>query len=144
MSHFKYSEFLILGGHRADLPLTAELADKILAHIEQLNAVRSAINMPVTITSAYRPVWWERTRGRSGESEHTFVGMGAVDLACGDMELLIDALGMSKYIRICYYPGSNFVHCDFKFPERGQRFFIGPQWEQVEQAKLFKKNESHE
>jgi hypothetical protein len=69
--------------------------------------------------SCYRPVEWEKAKGRSGGSLHTFPpgSRGACDLVLADgadiigvMDHIIDSL---PYRRLCYYPGHNFVHADY-------------------------------
>lgn len=44
--------------------------DNIKELAEQLQIIRDAIQMPITINIAYRPEFWERLRGRSGTSQH--------------------------------------------------------------------------
>jgi uncharacterized protein YcbK (DUF882 family) len=116
MSYFKVSEFAM-----GMIPV--EVADKILEHIHELNPVREKLGMPIFVTSGYRTVLNELSKGRSGESQHTTGG--AVDLHCQDMKRLIELLkGMTTYTRISYYPDKKFVHCDWKFPDRGRRYFV--------------------
>lgn len=83
-------------------------------HKPILNPIRHEVGVPVIISkhSGYRTVEWEKERGRSGNSQHTFKGKGAVDVRSFDdlLELLIN----SEYMRVCYYPHNGFVHCDFK------------------------------
>jgi len=109
--HFKISEFLIV----PTLPIEGDIADKILHHIEMIEPVRRIIGKPVYVSkhSGYRPYYYEIQQGRSGESEHTFKGLGAVDYTCENIELLIDLVRKTKYKRVAYYPLSKFVHCDF-------------------------------
>lgn len=45
------------------LPAVQELADN-------LQVLRDHINRPVEVNIAYRPLWWEKKRGRSGNSQH--------------------------------------------------------------------------
>ena len=129
MIHFKAHEFVKLSGHSVDIPISIGVADKIKDLIFELNPVRQRIGKPVVITSSYRPSWWEHYKGRSGNSQHTFEGRGAVDLACMDLKALVQELQHTDFTRICVYPDMSFVHCDYKFPERGQRFFI--EWDQA-------------
>ena len=130
MIYFRAHEFVKLGRQVTNLPLTVDVCDKIKDIIFELNPVRERYGKAIIVTSAYRPVWWEKTKGRSGESEHTFKGKGAVDLTCSDLIKLLDELQHTKFTRIAVYPGQNFVHCDYKFPERGQRFFVGQNWDE--------------
>lgn len=69
--------------------------------------------------SCFRSVEWEKSKGRSGSSLHTFPAgsRGACDLVLADgadiigvMDHLIEDL---PYRRLCYYPGHNFVHADY-------------------------------
>lgn len=129
MIHFKAHEFVKLSGHSVDIPISIGVADKIKDLIFELNPVRKRVGKPVIVTSSYRPSWWEHYKGRSGNSQHTFEGRGAVDLACMDLKALVQELQHTDFTRICVYPDMSFVHCDYKFPERGQRFFI--EWDQA-------------
>ena len=129
MIHFKAHEFVKLSGHSVDIPISIGVADKIKDLIFELNPVRKRVGKPVVITSSYRPSWWEHYKGRSGNSEHTFEGRGAVDVTCLDLSRLLTELQHTDFTRICVYPDMSFIHCDYKFPERGQRFFI--EWDQA-------------
>ena len=44
--------------------------DNLQELAEQLQVIRDAIKMPININIAYRPVFWENLRGRSGTSQH--------------------------------------------------------------------------
>jgi len=136
--YFPCHEFLVLSGQRADLPITLDVFDKIHRHKNELNPIRAKLGIPVHITSGYRPVWWEKVRDRNGMSEHTYKGDGAVDLVCLDMRKLLMELSKSGYTRIVFYPVKNFIHCDYKFPERGKRFFVGPEWKEKKLKELIK------
>lgn len=136
MRYFTATEFVKLSREEANIPITPALAEKIYGHIDELNPVRISLGKAIIVTSAYRPVWWEKTRGRSGDSEHTFKGEGAVDLTSFDLKGLLLLLKETEYTRIALYPESNFIHCDYKFPERGQRYFVGPAWDQLTHPEL--------
>jgi hypothetical protein len=69
-------------------------------------------------TQGIEPLQWEIASGRDGTSEHTFTGKGAVDYSCENIELLLDELRASDYMRICYYPDKKFIHCDHKGKEK--------------------------
>lgn len=91
-------------------------------HKPILNRIREQLECPVIISerSGYRPVDWEKARGRSGDSQHTFQHKGAVDVTCKDIRFyeLLQLLKESDYRRVCYYPHKSFVHCDFKGYEK--------------------------
>lgn len=126
-NYFRLAEFMIVPEMRKpDSRVPLHVVEKILAyHLPILNPIRYELGEAIYISkqSGYRPVKWELDRGRDGDSQHTFKGLGAVDLTCdlhrlGDLkELLIE----SDYERVCWYPNSNFLHCDFASDEK--RFF---------------------
>lgn len=122
---FLISEFCITG---TDIPI--EIADKILKyHIKPIVPIREELNAPMwpSDNSAYRPVFWEESRNRSGKSQHCFIGKGAVDWTTNPdklLELLELLKKHSPYLRICYYPNDGFIHCDYKdVTGRGDRRF---------------------
>ena len=78
--------------------------------------------------SCYRPVTWERAKGRNGRSFHCFpVGsLGACDLVmAGGLPLnaaAVHALRMSSpFTRVCHYPNNGFAHVDFGGPGARKR-----------------------
>jgi len=119
MIHFKLEEFLIDPEMRAGKkPVPLHVADKVYHyHIPILNQIRKETGKPVVISeySGYRPIEWELNHDRSGNSQHTFTGDGAVDIRL-DSQQLLDLLIQSEYRRICIY--NSFVHCDFKGMKR--------------------------
>lgn len=112
-----------------DIPV--EIADKLLEfHLWPMNKVRSLLNKPIWASkkSGWRPEWYEKKKGRTGTSEHTFKGKGAVDWTT-KREDLINLLNLiiqyTNYSRVCYYPENGFIHCDHKLTPSGERqFFI--------------------
>ena len=117
--NFSIYEFCIDKNH----PLTIGVADKILKNfILPLQLVRDRLGIPVYVSqsSGYRPVEWEINHGRSGNSQHTFIGDGAADITCEDNNQLLAALIQhSPFSRITQYKGKNFIHVDYKFKESG-------------------------
>jgi hypothetical protein len=113
--HFKPSEFNISGE-----PIPEDVADKIQEyHIIPLQKVRDTHGQPIYVSknSGYRSPEWEKSKGRSGNSQHTFKGNGAVDLTSDDLDRLQqDLIEHSPYKRICRY--NSFIHCDYKGNER--------------------------
>lgn len=99
--------------------VTGEVVNKIDYHIELLNPIREVLGIPIHISknSGFRPRAYELARGRSGNSQHTFAGRGAVDVTCDPKRLedLVTLLKTSGYTRICYYPKQKFIHCDLKY-----------------------------
>lgn len=86
-------------------------------HIPTLNKCREVLKQPIIISqrSGYRSIMTEQANGRSGRSQHTFQGKGAVDLTASDLNKLGLVLKQfSDYSRICYYPTKRFYHCDYK------------------------------
>lgn len=123
---FSISEFCITG---EDVPLS--VADKILEfHITPILPFRLREKVPVWASqkAGYRPPFYEKSKGRSGKSQHCFLksSKGAVDWTTKPTHLLklLEFLkDETSYTRICYYPNNGFVHCDYKHPERGRRYF---------------------
>jgi hypothetical protein len=96
-----------------------------VCHMEVLKKVEKSIerecgfkiNLYVSLKSSWRPNWWEKLKGRSGFSEHTYNFMGATDITCENFEqnknILLDALiNHSSYTRLAVYKG--FIHGDYK------------------------------
>lgn len=128
IEYFKFREFFRQGVARLVAPLKiVDVCQKIKDnHLDNLNSVRRVVKHPVYVTSGYRPVFWERLMGRNGKSQHTFKGLGAVDVSTDPafIPILREALiNNSDYARICYYPKENFFHCDHKSPAVGVRVF---------------------
>ena len=117
--YFEIEEF-----NRTGAILTKEIEDKIKVHIAEINPIRIELDFPVLVSnnSGYRPREYEISKKRSGNSEHTFEGKGAVDYTASTaskVKKLVEKLKKdSKYTRICYYPNNNFVHCDYKTSKR--------------------------
>lgn len=122
--HFSISELCIVSG-----PIQQTIANKILEHhIWPMNPVREKLGHPITASqnSGFRPTYYEKTRGRSGTSEHCFIGKGAVDwtTTTGSIKtLLYLIMKHTNYTRVCYYPNDHFIHCDYARPEEGRRYF---------------------
>ena len=105
-----------------------DVADKLLQHhIWEMNPVREAIDAAILASdnSGYRPKHYEKSRGRSGNSQHCFEGKGAVDWTTrGDIkDLLKLIMKMTGYTRICYYPNNKFIHCDYKHEGPDRQYF---------------------
>ena len=112
--YFSIKEFLV---DRVMVNVPIHVVDKIEKyHKPIINPIRHKIGQPIQVSqnSGYRSLDWELSHGRSGTSEHTFTGLGAVDYTCANMELLLEELRASDYKRICYYPDKKFIHCDHK------------------------------
>jgi len=143
--NFTIMEFLV---EREDVDVSVVLADKILKHIEVLQPIRDRLNAPLQISqhSGYRSIQWERKHNRSGLSEHTFVGKGAVDLYTQDMEYLRQLITESEYTRVCYYPLEGHLHADFKYVvgEVQKHYLADPEdnsrWVQVRKDQFIKGN----
>lgn len=120
---FSTAEFLITQPKALDL----DIADKLWKyHIIPMVPVREALGLAIWASqkSGYRPHWYELRRGRSGKSEHCFIGLGAVDWTCADIynnkhRLLDLIIKYTSYTRIAVYDG--FIHCDHKPTASGQR-----------------------
>ena len=111
--YFSISELCIVS---KEIP--QHVANKLLRyHIWPMQEIRKELDMPVYASQAsgYRPEWYEKARGRSGNSQHCFKGKGAVDWSSYDMDGLLKLLlDKSEYTRICLYENNRFIHCDYK------------------------------
>lgn len=106
------------------------IIDKLwMYHIIPMQRVRDKLQVGIWASqkSGYRPLEWEIKHGRSGNSQHTFKGKGAVDWTCNQESIrsLIDEIKrLTEYTRIAYYPANNFIHCDYKeTPDNKRQFF---------------------
>jgi hypothetical protein len=116
--NFSISEFCITGQ-----PPYQGVASAIMEyHIVPMNAVRELYKAPISVSksSGYRPRSYEQSRGRSGNSQHSFEdinpkGIGAADYTGHDIDLLLKLIiENTEYTRICIYPNNGFIHCDYK------------------------------
>lgn len=120
--NFKISEFNISGK-----PIPEDVADKLLKwHILPMQRVRDKFRSAIWASqeSGYRPVSWEKSHGRSGNSQHTFKTKGAVDWTFSDFtnrkqKLIQLIIEQTSYTRIAVY--SSFIHCDYKMTSSGRR-----------------------
>lgn len=59
------------------------IADKILEfHLQPIQRTSEYLGYELAVSkkSAWRPLWWELSKGRSGGSQHVFLGKGACDI----------------------------------------------------------------
>lgn len=104
------------------------IIDKIWKyHIIPMQKVRDILQQPIIASenSGYRPYAWEVKQGRSGNSQHCFRTMGAVDWTTVDLSYL-DSLQeliirYTPYTRIARY--QSFLHCDYKAQD-GKRYLF--------------------
>jgi len=100
-----------------DEPISQDIANKLLHfHILPMSKVRHELGSWITASqnSGYRPKAYELMKGRSGNSQHTFEGSGAVDWTCKKSKLLQLfnlIIENTEYNRIAIY--ENFIHCDY-------------------------------
>jgi hypothetical protein len=120
---FGFEEFLITQSKT----ITVEIANKLMwYHILPMVKVRELLGLAIWASqfSGYRPKWWEFKKNRSGNSQHVFEGLGAVDWTCRFfkynrdkfLKLIIDN---TNYTRMAIYDG--FIHCDYKATPSGKR-----------------------
>ena len=133
--YYKISDFNISGKSIPEL-----IADKILEHhiIPMSFAQASApFHIYPSAKSGYRPYIWEKAKGRSGTSQHTFgekksglvyeSDLGAVDWTCENfkenkdclLELIIEH---TNYLRLSVY--ETFIHCDYKNTHKNKRLLF--------------------
>lgn len=102
-----------------------DIADKIIRyHMEPVWDVAKEMKAYPSSNSSYRSVKWEKSKGRSGNSQHTFKGKGATDWTCDDFankkeELLQKLIDNTNYLRFAIY--NSFIHCDYKDTHNGRR-----------------------
>ena len=118
------------------------VADKIyLFHAIPLNVIKDVapgLGLFISSRSGYRSVIWEKSRGRKGDSEHTFKGKGAADVSCQDFfnnqeELLELLIKYTNYTRFAVY--DSFIHCDYKDNGDGKRWVFNKKWQRVKSVK---------
>jgi hypothetical protein len=121
VEHFNISDFNITGG-----PIPQDVADKILMHhlipLARVCQV-SGLKLVISKRSGYRPKWYEIKKKRSGDSQHTFEGFGAVDITCENFQehkwdLIAHLNTETQYKRIALYDSKNFIHLDYKGTKR--------------------------
>ena len=83
----------------------------------RLVAQKRDIKIYVSLKSSYRSVEWEKSKGRSGYSEHTYNFLGACDITCDNFKenkgILLEALiASTRYTRLAVYNG--FIHGDYR------------------------------
>lgn len=138
--NFSISEFLI----DQDTLIPGRVADAILRHhIQVMQPVRDELKIPVIVSkrSGFRSIVWEKSKGRSGNSEHTFPldspggGRGAADYTlAGEKPILTLVTAMLRlnvpYNRIALYPGNvaPFIHCDYRSATGELQLIQGPGW----------------
>ena len=88
-----------------------------LMYIDRLMHKEHMVRVYVSQKSSWRPTWWERSKGRSGLSEHTYGFLGATDITCDlftkNKHLLLEYLiKHTSYTRFAVYDG--FIHADYK------------------------------
>lgn len=96
-----------------------------VAHMAPLIAAENYINekyncdikLYVSLKSSYRNTAWEKSKGRSGYSEHTYNFLGACDITCDNFKenqaILLEALiAVTRYTRLAIY--NAFIHGDYK------------------------------
>ncbi len=123
MIPFKIDEFLIESTSKID----THIADKIYKyHIIPMIYIRRNLGFPIypSMKSSYRSKTYEISKGRSGNSQHTFTGKGATDWTCENFdvnkdELLKEMIKETLYTRFAMY--NSFIHADYKDTENNTR-----------------------
>lgn len=97
-----------------------------LRYINRLILKKHNFHIYVSLKSSWRPKWWEKAKGRSGSSTHTYNFMGATDITCVDFpdrwEIILKYLTEHTcYTRMAIYHTvrkdgvkSGFIHVDYK------------------------------
>ena len=124
----KLSDFCI-----TQKPVPIAVMDKIYEfHFIPLLEVKRHTSLSVrpSAKSCYRPLRYEISKGRSGNSQHTFKGKGACDVTCDDFyinkdELLSALVKHTNYTRFAVY--NNFIHCDYAM--QGERWVFNSKWQ---------------
>ena len=141
-SFFAPSDFII----SYKTPVLPVIIDRIFwYHLIPLNKVQARLTFKVRVSystkgqpSGYRPFWWEKQKGRSGNSEHTFGDRGSdennedqvvnskggCDITCDNFadnkDALLQALiDETDYTRFAVY--NTFIHADYKDTYKNKR-----------------------
>lgn len=148
-AHMKISEYI----KRKDLPVPVEVIDKIyIYHAHPMNFVRHDLGSPIWVSqdSGFRHEDHEKEMGRKLTSEHLFrdtgragseKGLGAADYATR-LEMMAKMVNLierhTNYSRLCFYPNSRFVHCDYRFGNSQILFYTstGGSWTQLSKDAL--------
>lgn len=128
-NYFNFTDFLIDPYYGVPLRVMNAIYKH---HLFPINRVRNEIKIPIKVSknSCYRPKEYELDKGRNGKSQHTFhqehkLGIGAADYSASDLNLLLDGLiKHTNYTRICIYPNSKFIHCDYARNTGQRQYFI--------------------
>ena len=143
--NFKLFEFInakmpaeaVMLNHSTIAKMDKKEYDKLISNItdvaNELQKIRDKYGKPITITSGYRCIEWEKIKGRSGASQHIF-GMGA-DFVIQDQEIMKSILddykswmgGLASMVR----EGKIiFIHLDLRTPNAEHiRRGYGARWE---------------
>lgn len=117
-------------------PVPVQILDKIYKFfVKPLNKAQEALGIQIKISqkSGFRPYWYEKARGRSGGSQHTFGQRekiilknqdGAADITCEDFEknkwkLLQALVDNTPYLRFAMY--KTFIHADLRDLKQGRK-----------------------
>jgi len=122
---FTFKSMNISGGE-----IPSDVAQKILDwHMIPMSYVRELLGIKIWASqkSCWRPVWWEHSKGRSGNSQHCFKGKGATDWTCENFvynkdKLLKAIIENTDYTRMCVY--DTFIHCDYKETKNNKRILF--------------------
>jgi len=97
--------------------------DNLIVLSNQLQVIRDEINKPIIINIAYRPLWWEKRRGRSGNSQH-ILGKAA-DIVVRDLttielhNIITNLIKEEKIINGGLGLYNSFIHYDIRpYPVR--------------------------
>lgn len=96
----------------------------------------------ITEVVGYRSRDYEIAMRRSGNSQHTFQGNGAVDISTNNPLKLFDLLVESPYTRVAYYPYKKFFHVDYA--SNMKTFYLSTadsKWTRAQEVELRKKIE---
>ena len=128
----KVSDFIIDGK-----PTNPIIIDKIVKyHLNPINEINKTFIERIypSVKSSFRSYLWEKSKGRSGASQHCFGenkdlkvnkdALGATDWTCDNINRfkpqLLDALIKgTNYTRLCVY--NTMIHGDYKPTEGGKR-----------------------
>ena len=127
LEEFIYSKFYKAAGVQEKVIESYE-KDKVVQEnlkllAEQLQVLRDEINKPININIAYRPLWWEKLKGRSGTSQH--ISGKAADIVVKGLttvelhNVITDLIKEKKIINGGLGLYSSFIHYDIRpYPVR--------------------------
>lgn len=144
--HLPFSQFI----YNTDQHIEVDILDRILMyHFYPMNQIAHSVT--INHIACHRTKKHEISKGRglgAGRtfwSEHTFEkserspdGKGACDVSGPDLELIAALLIQhGGYNRLAIYKDQRFIHADYAWPGRGQRYYDSS-WVELDETNFLK------